>query len=354
MKQRTILIITLLLTMTALGLIPGTASAETTNEDFLRNFEGVYAWEKGLYQGAIDSANPYSKPLRILKTTESGINVLLDRVLVTEDELAVSFLISGDFPQDLIDVQLFADIDVGPLLPYPPDTFAFSPRKGLMGGGGPNLRLVNDNPLAILDVKTVRLMTYDGYVSPSDPIQVKIRVKEIHVGWEGDTDAYGTTWIQYYYDEEPLVFEFETDGAELAAQTQTIPLDHTFEIDGKTYEFHQLRFNPMQLILFTGEMSSDFSWENTEGVRFVIATADNGTEIRLNAVEEADCPYYGFRTKILDPEIIHTLEQTKTLTLTPCYSPGRSTSEDPNTHLLWEEPVYDCSPEHAVTVNIRA
>ncbi len=360
MKNRINWIMFFLLTMTALGLIPGTASAETTNEDFLRNFEGVYAWEKGLYQGAIDSANPYSKPLRILKTTESGINVLLDRVLVTEDELAVSFLISGDFPQDLIDVQMFADIDVGPLLPYP--SHSFEAVRGEPEDRWPIRRILSEKnedsgePPVVLDTRTVLLIRHDGYISPTDPIRVRVRIPLITVTWlYPATD--GTFREQRYFEDELLEFEFETDGAELAAQTKSFQLDHTFEIGGQPYEFHNFRFNPMQLILFTGP-----AWEYVEagrgayltGIPYVEAAADDGTIIYLDPSDTYFRPYNGFTRKILKPEIIRALEQIKTLTLTPCYLPKPVIKDEKSySYPRRGSAAFDCSSEWAVTLNIR-
>ncbi len=344
MKNRTVWMIALVLMIAAIAL-PAAAAAESDRETFLENFEAVYPANIG---GVIDSANPYTKSVRIVKTTQSGISVMLDKVLVTEDELAVSFLISGDFPENLFDVHLYTDINVSPLVPYPPE-LSFEPQRGGGGGDPVYVRVVNENPLVALDTATIALMYDEGYVSAADPIRVHIRIPQIDIGWDYSEEEGNA---QYYHEDEVLEFEFETDGAELAAQTKTFDLDHTFEIDGKTYEFHRLHFNPMQLILFTGEMSSGFSWEYTEGVRYVIAATDDGNKINLNAVEAADCPYRGFRAKILDPEVIRSLERTKTLTLTPCYLPDQ-TNEDPNSYPLWENPAMDCSPERAVTVNIQ-
>ncbi len=351
MKNRIRFRTALLLMIASIGVLPSTVSAESKIEAFLKDFEALYTWEYEMSVGMIDSENSYSKPVRILKTTESGISVMLDRALVTEDELAVSFLISGDFPENLTDVQLYADINVGPLLPYPPDSFELVIGGG--GGGGPKLLILNENPLVVLDTASVPLMYADGYVSPSDPIQVRVRVAEISIGW-GESQVDGSS--QYYYEDEPLEFEFETDGAELAAQTKTFQLDHTFEIDGRTYEFHRLRFNPMQLILFTGEMiyAGEKNAQGTvtayfDAVNYVQADADDGTKIYLSSVVS---PYRGFTKKILDPEAIRSLEQTKTVTLTPCYL-HMLTEEKLGGYPLIGDPAYDCSPERAVTVTIR-
>ncbi len=340
MKQQTIWVIAVFLIFMVIAF-PAAASDKNERETFLQDFEGVYSTD------SIDSANPYNKSVRIVKTTQSGISVMLDKVLVTEDALAVSFLISGDFPENLCDVQLSAIIDVSPILPYPPDSFEVM-HKGGGGGGGPWLYLLtegDDEPLVALDFAEVNLMFFTGYISPSDPIQVKVRVPEIIIGWE-NIDADGITQIQSYYEDEPLEFEFVTDGAELAAHTKTFQLDHTFEIDGKTFEFHQLRFNPAQPILFTGIMQArvDFA----EVVKYVEATTDEGQKILMYGAHAH--PYEGFTTKIPDPEIIRALETTKTLTLTPCYLPGGLSEEGIPP---FGSPAYDCNPENAVTVTIR-
>ncbi len=345
MKNRFMQMIAFLLLAAGLAL-PAAASAESESEreTFLQNFEAEYSTD------IIDSINPNNKPVRILKTTKNGISVLLDKVLVTEDELAVSFFISGDFPQELYNVQLIAMIDIGPLLPYPPDSFEVM--SGGSGGGGPKLYLLNegkDEPLVALDAAAIPLMRHDGYISPSDPIQVRVRVLQIEIGWLYN-DENGIEQLQTYYEDEVLEFKFETDGAKLAAHTKTFQLDHSFEINGKTYEFHRLRFNPMQLILFTGKMREDFDRDvaYSEGVRYVEALTDEGIPINLTAI---DYPYRGFKTKILEPEVIQSLEQTQTLTLTPCYLPLPTD----NSYAIPErgDPAYDCNPERAVTINIR-
>ncbi len=354
MKNQIALIIAVLLTLAAIGPAPAAASAERSNEPFLQNFEAVYPPELGW---VIDSTNPYSKPLHILKTTKSGISVMLDRVLVRETDMALSFLISGDFPQHLTGVELSADIDAGPLLPYPPDSFE-PVRRAIGGGAWPTLRLLHENPAVALETRWVLLMRYNGYISPSDPIQVRVHVSEISVCWEDtDTDPEMAPQSQCYFEDEPLEFEFETDGAELAAQTRTIQLDHAFEIDGQTYEFHELRFNPMQLILFTS-----LSWEYVQkankqyftlGVLYVEAVTDDGTRINLGR-SDSMLPFDGYTKMILTPETIRSLEQTKTLTLTPCYLP-RPPEEEIDSFFIPEngDPAYDCDPERAVTINIR-
>ncbi len=350
MKNRFIQMIAFLLLAAGLAF-PAAASAESEQETFLRNFEAVYPADIG---EVIDSANPYAKSVGIVKTTKNGISVLLDKVLVTEDELAVSFLISGDFPENLFDVQLSASIEAGPLLPYPPDSFELARHGG--GGGGPRLRLlteVNEDLPVALDTASVFLMRHDGYISPSDPMQVHIRVPQITVGWEY-TDADGIVRGDQYYEDEVLEFDFVTDGAELAAQTKTFELNHAFEIDGKTYEFHTLRFNPMQLILFTGEVWTHNGPPYATGIRYVEAITTEGTKIELAPTDSDYHAYYGFTKKILDPAVIQSLETTKTLTLTPCYLPLPADKErDTYINPQPGDPAYDCNPENAVTVTIR-
>ncbi len=349
MKPQTTLAIAVLLLLAGINLFP---AAESEQENFLKTFEAVYPADMGW---VIDSTNPYAKPVRILKTTESGISVMLDRALVTETALALSFLINGDFPQNLTSVDLVTDIDAGPLLPYSPDSF--EPVLRAKGGGvWPTLRLLNEDPPVALETRTVFLMRYDGYISPSDPIRVRIRIPQISVCWE-DATADGVPQEQCYFEDEPLDFDFETDGADLAAQTKTFQLDHTFEIDGKPYEFHRLRFNPMELILFTSPSEEWVEHEDGSsspaGLLYVDAVTDDGTNIELSS-HSGVYPYHGFTQKILDPEVIRSLEQTKTLTLTPCYVP-RPPDEENDSYSMPEQgnPAYDCSPERAVTVNIR-
>ena len=55
--------------------------AQENLEDFMLGFEPEY----GDRDYVLDTTNPYVKPIRQLQTTESGVVLLLDKVLVTEE-----------------------------------------------------------------------------------------------------------------------------------------------------------------------------------------------------------------------------------------------------------------------------
>ena len=351
-KNRCFILLTALLLITSWSVIP--AAAETEIEQFLLNFDGEYGKSNGLQDpfwiSVFDSHNPYVKEIKKLVTSENGVTVMLDKVLVTEDDLSVSFLISAEqLPENLNDVQLqLTTISVGPILPYPEDSFEPIGRGG--GGGGPLLQLANQDPPVYYQFVSTPLLFFDGYVSAADPVQVKVSVPTVAFGWRNPESDQEYENSDYFYDEINATFEFETDGAELAALTRNLDLYHAFEISEHNYSFDKLRFNPMFLILFAtdevGPMNTDPA--SVEAIKFVNAVTDDGTVIRL--LDSGISPYYGFTRKILDEGMIEALKETETLTLIPCtYKKPLAEYET----YPWEnDDDYLCHQDLAVTVTI--
>ncbi len=344
MKNKWILI-TLILIIALVSLVQS-ALAESEIEAFLKDFKPKYDFKLGYYM--IDSENPWAQSVRLMKTTSNGMTVMVDKVLVTEDEFAVSFLISGDISREKLgDVQLQSPIiDLQPLLEYPPDSFDIVMRGG--GGGDANLRILNEDPLVILDTHYRRLLRSNGYIAAANPIEVKMTLPQINIGWT-DFDEHGNTlgW-DYFYDDDPLEFEFVADGSALAEKTKTFDLNHSFELRGTTYEFHRFRFNPMDMILFTGPLG-DLTSRLGSVIRMVEVKTDDGTTLR---VQPEWGPYYGFRKKVMEPEVFEALDKAEKLMLTPCYLP-KPEDEYPDDFPFWDEKEYECNPDFAVTVVLK-
>jgi hypothetical protein len=329
-------------------VVTGAASAQSDIEKFMLEFDGEYGrmQEFGI-DGPFDSKNPYVKPVKQLVTSENDIIVMLDKVLVTENSMTAAFLIGGELPENLDDVQLEISLfDVGPLLPYPEDSFELM--RGGGGGGGPQLLIANEDPLILYHIASTPLMFYEGYVSPADPMQVKIRVPLVSIGWRYQDDSLDYEPTDYFYEELNHTFEFETDGAELAALTKNFDLDYPFEAGSHGYSFDNLRFNPMHLILFATDKAEEVSFmkETPEDLQFVKAVTDDKTEIILY---ENRYPYYGFSYKIINPTVIQSLEKTQTLTLVPCFlkKPLAEYEEYPQ----YSNPSdYDCNLDRAIVV----
>ncbi len=348
MKTKRMLLLSLVIIIA--GVVAGRVSAESDIEKFLMNFNGEYGLIKDNMDGSpFDSKNPYVKSVKQMVTTESGISVMLDKVLVTEDSLTAAFLISGDLPENLDDVQLqITKVDVGPLLPYPEDSFKLI--KGGGGDGGPKLLIANEDPLVLYDFTWAPLLRYEG-VSPADPMQVKITVPVVSIGWRYQDDSQEHESTDYYYEELNHTFEFETDGAELAALTRNYDLNHAIKVGSREYSFDKLRFNPMHLILFSTDLTgAGFPYstkESPEDLQYKAIT-DDKTEIILH---ENSYPY-GYTRKIINPETIQVLEKTKTLTLVPCFL--RKPLAEYDEYPQFDNPDdYDCSPERAFIVQIK-
>lgn len=340
----------------AFALLVRNVAAQSEIEQFLLNFDGEY----GLLQNAndplevadyFDSKNPYVKTIKQMVTSENGVTVMLDKVLVTEDNLTMAFLIAADFPDHLNDVQiLVSNTEINPLLPYPEDSFTPIMRGG--GGGGPLLLLANENPRVYYQIVSRSLMRYDGFISPSAPMQVKVKVPIVSIGWDYQDPGQEFVSSGCFYDEINAEFEFETDGAELASLTRTFDLNYSFELKGRKYSFDRLRFNPMTLILFATDSKNQINdpREDIDDIQFVNAETDDGTTIRLQ--DNWTTPYYGYMKLIIKPELIKALEQTKTLTLIPC-SLAKPLAEY-ETYPRWEsDDDYHCDRELAITVEVK-
>lgn len=287
-----------------------TASEPTEIETFMEDFEPDYT----LY-GGLDTRNAYVKPVRLMQTTKNGLTVMLDKVLVTEDNIYISVLmgIAEKNGKNLVlpsDFQINGyDIDVSPVVPYPPDYFEI--KLGGGGGGGPYINVVHEDPLVVYDGIGKNLMYSDGYVSVKDPMHVKVRILRVEVCWDEETAPQRYT-SACYTETEPLTFEFDTDGAELAKLTKEIELDETVDVEGTEIKLNRLRFNPMELILFTGDLKWDKPYSDFSNA---YVETDNGTRLRLNP---RSYPFSGFSLKTVDPGEIAALEKTEKLKIGFC------------------------------------
>ena len=314
-------------------------------ESFMADFEPEYT-----FWNLFDTANPYVKPVRITQKTENGIVVMLDKVLVTENSIQISVLAGTDrFGKDSKPLTGFeikdAFVEVGPIQPYPPDYI--EPIYGGGGGGGePYINAVNDEPLVIRNLIGGALMFPDGYVSAKDPIQVKAVIRGIDVCWDESGMNPSNAW-SCFTEEDPLIFEFETDGAELAALTKEIELDETITIEGQELTLKRVRFNPLNIILFMdgyriGAGHSAFDYLT------VFAEADDGTTLLMNPWS---LPFSGFERMIVDEAINESLAKTESLKIHFCtgtWTKSPPAGFDPN-----DMKFYKCDPAWSTTVNLE-
>ena len=311
-------------------------------EKFMAGFEPDYQ-----VFGDLDTRNPYVKPLRMMKTTKNGLTIMLDKVLVTEADLYISVLMGieghngttvtpSDFQIDLY------EIDISPVLPYPPDYFEV--KLGGGGGGGPYINVIHEDPLIVYDGFGQGLMYSDGYVSPKDPMQVSVKILRSHVCWDYEyASNYSTSAC--FTETEPLTFEFETDGAELAALTTEIELNTAIPLAEGEVVLNRLRFNPMSLILFTDDF--DPPWRSTSERFLAYAETDDGTRLLLNT---RMYPFAGFSLKTVKPDEIAALEETERLKIGMCL-PDPEKAVEGQFYMGLEDKI--CDPAWSTTVDLN-
>lgn len=318
----------------------------TELDRFMFSFEPEYIVEDPLL-GSLDTSSPYVKPVRHLHETKAGTALMLDKVLVTENDLFVTVLMGlpEALDQEPSDFQIGSyTIEVGPRIPYPENYF--KPRYGGGGGGGPYLHKLNDDPFVAVDSVRSDLMFLDDYVSASDPIQVRLTIQNYQVCWgksEAEEDLYFDSHC--FRENGEWTFEFETDGAELAAKTEEFDLDETLTVGQGELSLYRLRFNPMQLIFFVEIENSNWA---DDGMDAIFARTDDGKTMRLGYDFS---PFRRLSRKIVDPELIASLEKTETLTLFGCGYPEFSDyTEFPEDFDPEDPKFYDCEGAQDVVI----
>lgn len=321
----------------------------TALETFMSEFEPEYEiWN------SFDSKSPYASSVRLQQTTPNGTVLLLDKVIVMEDTLAVSFLVGSDRLNEEQDSLMgfeigMSRIEAGPVLPYPDD---FELSEVFVGGGGgePTVNAVNREPLVVANLSTTNLMTRDGYVSVKDPIQVRVTVDSVSTCWS-DTESYVYSTWNCFDDEGPFVFEFETDGAALAKLTKEIEIGRTLTIQDTEVTLKSLRFNPLQPIIFTS-LNPEISKYGSPGLEVPGLTtfleADDGTAIILQPV---DVPFYGLSTWVVNKKINQSFIDTSSVKLSFCFQ--KTFDEFPADFDPFDKRFYDCDPDLEVDIPVK-
>lgn len=339
----------LLMGMTLLTISSVSAAGEL--EEFMRTFEPDYELPYYEFAGGMDSKNEYAQPVRLMQTTEAGAVLMIDRVLVTEDDMTVSVLM-GYTPkrENWVRPESFhlglAGLELSPILPYDEP---FDVLGG--GGGGENygLELLNEGPFVTVGTIASPLMFYDGYVSAKNPITVKVKILYYEVCWESKSED-GFLEMNCFKETGPWEFEFEADGSALAAKTREYELNRSVEVNGRTLELTRLRFNPMQPILFTKEVVDNHSLDVERPV-FCFIQTDDGTVFQLN---RHFFPYSGFTSKVVNPAWIKALETTETLTLKFCVmEPVASAFDFPEDFDMNDPKFYECDPAWEMEVELK-
>lgn len=321
----------------------------TALETFMSEFEPEYRiWN------SFDTKSPFVKPVRLQQTTPTGTVILLDKVLVMEDTLAVSFLIGSDRlsegQESLMGFEVgVTKIEVGPVLPYPAD-FELSELFRGGGGGEPFVNAVNSEPLVVANLRSTVLMSNEGYVSVKDPIQVKVTVGSVSTCWS-DMDSFEYSTWSCFEDEGPFVFEFETDGKELAELTKEVEIGKTLTIQDREVTLKSMRFNPLQPIIFTSYNPAMSKYGVEELAISGLTTfleADDGTTMTLR---EQVVPFYGFSGWMVDEATNQSFMETESVKFSFCFQ--KKFDEYPADFNYLDKRFYDCDPELEVVIPVK-
>lgn len=343
--------ISLLLLLIGMGfqVIQSTAAASEL-EEFMRGFEPDYEIPYFEFSGGMNTKNEFAQPVRLMQTTDAGVVLMIDRVLVTEDDLTVSVLMGYDPKrEDWVHPDDFrlglAGLELSPILPYEEP---FAVHGGGGGGESYGLELLNEEPFVVVDTIASPLMFYDGYVSAKEPITVKVKILYYEVCWESENEDgfYGTDCFK---ETGPWEFEFETDGSALAEKTRDYELNRSVEVNGRTLELTRLRFNPMQPILFTNESLDGDSLDMAQAP-FCFIQTDDGTVFQLN---RRHFPYMGYTSKVVNSAWAKALETTETLTLKFCVMKPVAAADFPEDFDMNDPKFYECDPAWETTVAIK-
>ena len=126
---------------------------------------------------------------------------------------------------------------------------------------------------------------------------------------------------------------------------RSFDLDETLTVGQGELSLYRLRFNPMQLIFFVESENSNWA---DDGMDAIFARTDDGKTMRLGYDFS---PFRRLSRKIVDPELIASLEKTETLTLFGCGYPEFSDYTEFLEDFDPEDPkFYDCEGAQDVVI----
>ncbi len=167
----------------------------------------------------------------INKTVENnGVEVKLTDVIIDKDELILSTLINTNNPADMVDFDYDIFIDGKKIRHY-----------GATGGTGKidnseEIFFVNDS----VDIKDINL---------KDDLDIKIVLKNLnYYAYEKDIEYKEGENVEYEYFNKvkgKWFFEFNASGNELTANTYSVPIKCSFNIDNQKYSLEEFRYNPI-------------------------------------------------------------------------------------------------------------
>lgn len=160
----------------------------------------------------------------------NGVEVKLTDVIIDKDELILSTLINTNNPADMVDFDYDIFIDGKKIRHYS--------ATGVTGkiDNSEEIFFVNDS----VDIKDINL---------KDDLDIKIVLKNLnYYAYEKDIEYKEGENVEYEYFNKvkgKWIFEFNASGNELTANTYSLPIKYSFNIDNQRYNLEEFRYNPI-------------------------------------------------------------------------------------------------------------
>lgn len=205
--------------------------------------------------------NPYINQIQFTQQVDEGIELTLAEVVLDQDHLIYSLILSGDIPANSTNFYLNGEI----LCDGEPCSFDL----------GPNWIVPSEGiPPALMGVADSEIFSFEA--NPvGDQFQVKMTITEIEIISQVDPENSESS-IRSYFIQGPWFFEFAVDGSAVTEKTTRYQLDSQFSVNGSDYELKELVISPLSQrirLISSGEMNL---------IEYITIQPDDGEEIPLS------------------------------------------------------------------------
>lgn len=263
--------------------------------------EITYSIGKAL--GFKKNIEPYTNVIGEVKE-DKGIEVKLNEVIIDKDELILSTIVYMDRTVDGLDFDFDIYIDG---------------KKTERPGGGGDLKKIDDSKNIFFNIAYTNIKE----LNTTKNMDIKIVLNNLNYNIGTSMDNIVGEWV----------FEFNANGAELAKNTYTFPLDYSFNIGEKKYILEEFRSNPMGQKIF-GKI------ENDSGDHYIILEGydDLGNKVSFSSTSESQDDNLNLTNLVFEYDEDQLSDETKYITLTPYASIPVPIGENKN------NPKYDLKP----------
>jgi hypothetical protein len=205
--------------------------------------------------------NPYINQIQLTQQVDEEIELTLADVVLDQDHLIYSLILSGDIPANSTNFYLNGEI----LCDGEPCSYDLGPNWIVPSEGiPPALTGVADSEIFSSEANPV-----------GDQIQVKMTINEIEIISQVDPENQESS-VRSYFIQGPWVFDFAVDGSAVAEKTVHYQLDSQFSVNGSDYEIRELVISPIsQRIRLTSSGEMNF-------IEYITIQPDDGEEIPLS------------------------------------------------------------------------